>query len=198
MDCAHSMAVGSLYELAKKDWPNADLCSRRLVSTSWAGLGTFSDFSCSVCTTGVVRVVFIEKLEFNDITCERIWHFSTTFYLTAHRFSGSSVDLDIWINIESGIGIVCTCLPILRPLFRVILPRSFLARFSHDSVEDGPYKLTNKSNIRGKLRRIPSDLARENEPVNQDDTLGSVLRRKETGSVCKGPRMCETKTGSRM
>lgn len=93
----------------------------------------------------------------------------------------------MWVNVECGIGIVCTCLPILRPLFRVILPRSVLARFSNDPVDDGPYKLTNQPNIRGKLRRIPSNLAGYNEPESQEDTLGSGWRH-ETGSTPEGFR----------
>lgn len=74
MGCAHSLAVEPLYELAKKNWTDGDFCSWWLVSTGWAGLGSFTKFFVSICTTGVARVVFIEKLVFNDITC-KIWPF---------------------------------------------------------------------------------------------------------------------------
>lgn len=169
MDCAHSLAVGPSYELAQKNRSNGNLCSRWLVGTSYTSLGPFADFSCSVCTTGVARVVYIEKLVFNDITC------TISYTLSPSRFDnsstpGSSVYLQLWTNVESGIGIVCTCLPILRPLFCLILPRSFLARFSHDSADDDPYKLTNLSHIRGKLKRIPSNDDGVNKPDSQNNT----------------------------
>lgn len=96
--------------------------------------------------------------------------------------SGSVVDLDLWINIEGGIGIVCTCLPILRSLFRVLLPSSFLSYFSRNSRSDGPHELKDQFNIRGRLRRIPSATAKEDELSNPETGLGSNWRPEQWSS----------------
>ena len=64
----------------------------------------------------------------------------------------------MWVNIECSIGIVCTCLPVMRPLIRVILPASSrppLSR-SSDNVHKSYLTLTDQPHIRGKLRRISS------------------------------------------
>jgi hypothetical protein len=83
-------------------------------------------------------------------------------------FKGSVVPLDIWINVESSIGIVCICLPSMRPLLTAMIPASWRAFFSRRV--DGTQKsftLTDQSNIRGRLRRIPSD-ATSNETLPPD------------------------------
>lgn len=58
-----------------------------------------------VCIAGIVRLVFINKLVYQDIT----WTLTET---------------SVWINVECSIGIFCACLPSLRPLIRRILPGS--------------------------------------------------------------------------
>lgn len=86
-------------------------------------------------------------------------------------FTGSVIPLGIWINIESSIGIVCICLPGMRPLLRVMIPeslRSFFCR-SQDGSKDS-YTLTDQSNIRGRLQRIPSE-APSNTTLAQDRNI---------------------------
>ena len=73
-----------------------------------------------------------------DLTCESLLRNHPL-----HRYStsidrnftlGTVVEAGLWINIECNLGIVCACLPIMRPLFRAISPmasvRSYLWKYS--------------------------------------------------------------------
>ena len=100
---------------------------------------------------------------------------------------GSSIPLLIWINVESSIGIVCICLPRMRPLVSVLIPAGWHAFIcgSPTGSKDS-YTLTDQSNIRGRLRRIPSDTTLNAElpkdrnippaPSSEDGFMGAELR----------------------
>ena len=114
----------------------------------------------------------------------------TIFDLGHHRLTawvGSVIPLDIWINVESSIGIVCICLPRMRPLISVLIPsgwRAFICGTQAGSKDS--YTLTGQSNIRGRLRRIPSNATSNVElPVDRnipsassqnDGFMGAELR----------------------
>ena len=57
--------------------------------------------------------------------------------LRAHHLLGTIVNAGIWINIETNLGIVCACLPTLRPLLLHVSP--FFSNLS------GSYSSSNKS-----------------------------------------------------
>lgn len=69
-----------------------------------------------------------------DITCGLLF---TYYYIRTYRLLntepirkiGTIIDAGLWINIECNIGIVCACLPIMRPLFRAVSP--FASILSH-------------------------------------------------------------------
>lgn len=93
--------------------------------------------------------------------------------------AGSVIPLDIWINVESSIGIVCICLPRMRPLISVLIPsgwRAFVCGTQAGSKDS--YTLTGQSNIRGRLERIPSNATSHVElPI--DRNIPSALSQKD-------------------
>lgn len=94
-------------------------------------------------------------------------------------WAGSVIPLDIWINVESSIGIVCICLPRMRPLISVLIPsgwRAFICGTQTGSKDS--YTLTGQSNIRGRLRRIPSN-ATLNEELPVDQNIPSASSQKD-------------------
>lgn len=64
--------------------------------------------------------------------------------------TGSVYHLAIWINVECNIGIVCTCLPVMRTLMQRIYPISFLSRFSRSrsgyNSQKGSQRLSDEEN----------------------------------------------------
>lgn len=66
--------------------------------------------------------------------------------------TGSVYHLAIWINVECNIGVVCTCLPVMRTLVQKIYPVAFLSRFSRSrggySSQKGSQRLTDEENSR--------------------------------------------------
>lgn len=65
------------------------------------------------------------------------------------------VNLGIWINVECCIGIVCACIPTLRPLVRARFPDAFRSRFTRSrgsggrsGMNKGSLRLTDEENSR--------------------------------------------------
>lgn len=134
---------------AKENCVDECLHSWRLVSCPLSLVGmTLALHTClphgttySVCIAAIVRIRYISTLEPWDIT----W---------------SIASIGLWLNVECDIGIVCACLPLLRPVFAAIVPfrlfrtssatsepRSYvkpgyaLKRLSRKSMSDDKYQL---------------------------------------------------------
>ena len=57
----------------------------------------------SVCLTAIIRFPYISELHFWDVT----W---------------SVGKIGLWVNVECNVGIMCACLPLLRPVFAAVIP----------------------------------------------------------------------------
>ncbi|KAI9823079.1 MAG: hypothetical protein M1826_000283 [Phylliscum demangeonii] len=79
---------------------------QKLALTAIFVLGGFA------CFASVVRITVIQRLSHQEGSIDRTW---------------DGVDLSIWSAVESGVGIVCACLPPMGPLLRSFVPDRFLA-----------------------------------------------------------------------
>lgn len=131
--------------------------------------------------------MFLDRLVFTDITCKSGSRPLDRSDQRLIAYTGSVIPLDIWINVESSLGIVCICLPRMRPLLAVLIPagwRAFVCGSPNGSKES--YTLTDQSNIRGRLRRIPSTATSNTElpgdrhvhfaPSQKDGFVSAELR----------------------
>ncbi|MCJ1294429.1 hypothetical protein MMC34_005987 [Xylographa carneopallida] len=75
-----------------------------------------------VCVAAIVRLPLLLSMNQSDLT----W---------------TAVEAGLWINTECNLGIVCACLPIMRPLFRAVSPmvslRSYLWKYSRGTSRTG-------------------------------------------------------------
>lgn len=99
---------------------------------------------------------FVGQLKGQDITCKYI---PKKFYLPQisrpDLQTDTLVNLGIWINVECCIGIVCACIPTLRPLVSASFPDAFRTRFSRSrsskgrsGMNKGSLRLTDEENSR--------------------------------------------------
>jgi hypothetical protein len=77
----------------------------------------------SVCLSAAIRLPFIYKLNEVDLTCmSKFLYYLTTESSPINHYTdrrlGSCEDIGIWIVVESNLGIVCACIPILGPCLK--------------------------------------------------------------------------------
>ena len=104
----------------------------------------------SVCIASVLRMPFIGELNNWDVTCKPIHHISLN---QSWPSLDTIVNLGIWINVECCVGILCACIPTLRPLVRTRWPEAFRSRFSRSrssrsGTNRGSLRLTDEKNSR--------------------------------------------------
>lgn len=103
---------------------DADFCSWRLVyhpfDSSMTTTGLLLTSSCSVCLTSCLRLYHLYVLvKSNDLP----WY---------------NVQAAAWSSIEINVGIVCACLPTLRPLLKSAFPCLLLNASSRSGSQDPP------------------------------------------------------------
>ncbi|KAI4232913.1 MAG: hypothetical protein LQ352_008293 [Teloschistes flavicans] len=73
----------------------------------------------SVVLVSIIWVVVLSKLKEEDVTCQqRTPSDQIVQTLTAER-QGNYINSGIWCALEPSMGVVCACIPSLRPLFRL-------------------------------------------------------------------------------
>jgi len=74
------------------------------------------------CVAAIIRLPLLLSMNQSDLT----W---------------TAVEAGLWINVECNLGIVCACLPVMKPLFRAISPmtslRSYLWKYSRGTSRTG-------------------------------------------------------------
>lgn len=75
-----------------------------------------------------VRLPFLAEIKRSDITCEFHYFPPRSSRLTVQP--GNITRAAIWINTECNIGIVCSNLPLLRPVILATVPPSIRSKFS--------------------------------------------------------------------
>ncbi|KAE9379595.1 hypothetical protein N431DRAFT_500120 [Stipitochalara longipes BDJ] len=83
----------------RKVWPLKMSVQKKVVVSFMFLLGGF------ICVIGIVRLFFVATLKMTDVTY-------------------SLVDTYVWSSVETSVGVICACLPTLRPLFMKLFPKS--------------------------------------------------------------------------
>jgi len=88
-----------------------------------------------ICVIGIIRLFFLATLKMNDATY-------------------SLVDTYIWSSIETNVGVICACLPTLRPLFMKLFPKG---GFDNRAVTAPPlgYEYGTDSHRSPRIPRVP-------------------------------------------
>lgn len=100
---------------------------------------------------------------------------------TAHSYYniiGTVVHLAIWINVECNIGIVCTCLPVMRTLVQKLQPLFLRSHFSRSrsgyGSQKGSTRLTDSENSRiSQKKTVTSTVEGVGTPRKSMDKGGS-------------------------
>ena len=90
--------------------------------------------------------------------------------LISSSFPGTIVKAAIWINVECNIGIVCGCLPLLRPVMIAIFPTTFRDLISRSKsgfssrrkrsyhLSDEEHKLSSMNSGSGRANPLPEQM----------------------------------------
>lgn len=78
---------------------------------------------CSVCIGSIYRFTIVHRLGEKDITCTQSRLALSPLQLIIAP--GGLVDPAIWAFVENAIGIVSACLPVLRPIYSIIVNRHY-------------------------------------------------------------------------
>ncbi|KAH8758528.1 hypothetical protein F5882DRAFT_480263 [Hyaloscypha sp. PMI_1271] len=82
----------------RKVWPLKMSVQKKVVVSFMFLLGGF------ICVIGIIRLFFLATLKMADVTY-------------------SLVDTYVWSSVETSVGVICACLPTLRPLFTKLFPK---------------------------------------------------------------------------
>lgn len=108
-----------------------------------------------VCVTSIIRIPTIRSLFTLDPPCTRP-HPPISVPLVPHVLTpprtGTSYTCAQWSIVEADIGIVCACLPTLRPLVRKLIP----SRMSSRNASSSPGVNNSKTSDRGAQTSSPS------------------------------------------
>lgn len=111
----------------------------------------------SASVASIIRITELHTFESNDPT----WDIIPT---------------SIWTLIECGTGIICACIPSLKPLVKVIWPHSFFSTIGNSNVETGiveTYKGHNSSH--GSSWQGKGQKSGHSSTMPHDSIAGSVL-----------------------